>query len=288
MSEAEPAPCLDEGVQEMTIQKISRSIVFYAGAIALCVPPVFVFVWMILTGLKTGVQNIAYPPEFIFTPTLENFRAVFQQYNFFRYLMNSLIVAGLATGISLVLGLPAAYSIAKYRQGKIGIIILVARMTPFVSYLLPWYIIFRHLRLIDTYTALTITHLIITLPMVIWVMVSFFEGMPEELEDAAMIDGCSRLQSFLIIVLPLVRNGIATSAIMSFIFSWNQFLFSLILSGPKTKTVPVAVYNFISYGKIDWAGIGAAATLIVLPVSVFAFFVRRTIVQGLTMGALKD
>jgi len=268
--------------------KTIKSAFFYAGAIALCVPPVFVFVWMILTGLKTGVQNISYPPEFIFVPTLENFRAVFQQYNFFRYLMNSLIVAGLATGVSLVLGLPAAYSIAKYRQGKIGILILVARMTPFVSYLLPWYIIFRHLKLIDTYTALTITHLIITLPMVIWLMVSFFEGMPEELEDAAMIDGCSRLQSFLMIVLPLVRNGIATSAILSFIFSWNQFLFSLILSGPKTKTVPVAVYNFISYGKIDWAGIGAAATLIVLPVSVFAFFVRRTIVQGLTMGALKD
>lgn len=269
------------------ITKSFKSILFYAGAIALCVPPLFVFVWMILTGLKTGVQNIAYPPEFIFIPTLENFRAVFQQYNFFRYLINSLIVACLATGISLALGLPAAYSIAKYRQGKIGIIILVARMTPFVSYLLPWYIIFRHLKLIDTYTALTITHLIITLPMVIWLMVSFFEGVPAELEDAAMIDGCSRLQSFIIIVLPLVRNGIATSAIMSFIFSWNQFLFSLILSGPKTKTVPVAVYNFISYGKIDWAGIGAAATLIVLPVSVFAFFVRRTIVQGLTMGALK-
>jgi multiple sugar transport system permease protein len=242
---------------------------------------------MILTGLKTGVQNIAYPPEFIFLPTLENFRAVFEQHNFFRYLINSLIIAGLATGISLVMGLPAAYSIAKYRQGKIGLIILVARMTPFVSYLLPWYIIFRYLGLVDTYSALTITHLIITLPMVIWLMVSFFESVPMELEDAAMIDGCSRLQSFLIIVVPLVRNGIATSAIISFIFSWNQFLFSLILSGPKTKTVPVAVYNFISYGKIDWAGIGAAATLIVLPVSVFAFFVRRTIVQGLTMGALK-
>jgi multiple sugar transport system permease protein len=264
-----------------------KSVLFYAGTIVLCVPPIFVFVWMILTGLKTGVQNIAYPPEFIFTPTLENFRAVFQQHNFLRYLMNSLIIAGLATGISLALGLPAAYSIAKYRQGKIGMIILVARMTPFVSYLLPWYIIFRYLGLIDTYLALTTTHLIITLPMVIWLMVPFFESMPAELEDAAMIDGCTRLQSFLIIVLPLARNGIATSAIISFIFSWNQFLFSLILSGPRTKTVPVAVYNFISYGKIDWAGIGAAATLIVLPVSVFAFFVRRTIVQGLTMGALK-
>ncbi len=265
-----------------------KAALFYAGAIALCVPPLFVFVWMILTGLKTGVQNISYPPEFIFVPTLENFRAVFQQYNFFRYLMNSLVIATLATGISLVLGLPAAYSIAKYRQNKIGIIILIARMTPFVSYLLPWYIIFRYLKLIDTFTALTITHLIITMPMVIWLMVSFFESVPGELEEAAIIDGCSRWQSFRIIVLPLVRNGIATSAIMSFIFSWNQFLFSLILSGPATKTVPVAVYNFISYGKIDWAGIGAAATLIVLPVSVFAFFVRKSIVQGLTMGALKD
>jgi multiple sugar transport system permease protein len=265
-----------------------KTILFYAGAIALCVPPLFVFIWMILTGLKTGVQNISYPPEFFFVPTLENFRAVFQQYNFFRYLMNSLVIATLATGISLALGLPAAYSIAKYRQNKIGIIILIARMTPFVSYLLPWYIIFRYLKLIDTFTALTITHLIITMPMVIWLMVSFFESVPGELEDAAVIDGCSRWQSFRIIVLPLVRNGVATSAIMSFIFSWNQFLFSLILSGPKTKTVPVAVYNFISYGKIDWAGIGAAATLIVLPVSIFAFFVRKSIVQGLTMGALKD
>jgi multiple sugar transport system permease protein len=264
-----------------------KSILFYVGTFVLCVPPVFVFIWMVLTGLKTGVQNIAYPPEFLFSPTLENFRSVFQQHNFFRYLMNSLIIASLATIISLILGLPAAYSIAKYKQGKIGLIILVARMTPFVSYLLPWYIIFRYLGLIDTYLALTITHLIITLPMVIWLMVPFFESLPGELEDAAMIDGCTRLLSFLIIVLPMARNGIATSAIISFIFSWNQFLFSLILSGPKTKTVPVAVYNFISYGKIDWAGIGAAATLIVLPVSVFAFFVRRTIVQGLARGALK-
>jgi len=241
-----------------------------------------------MTGLKTGVQNIEYPPLFVFTPTLENFRAVFQQHNFLQYLFNSLIIASFATAISLFIGLPAAYSISKFKQQKIGIVILIARMTPFVSYLLPWYIIFRRLNLIDTYLALSITHLIITLPMVIWLMVSFFESVPRDLEDAALIDGCSRTQSFITIVLPLVRNGIATSAIISFIFSWNQFLFSLILSGPRTKTVPVAVYNFISYGKIDWAGIGAAATLIVLPVSIFAFIVRKSIVQGLTMGALKD
>ncbi|HWR92418.1 MAG TPA: hypothetical protein VN300_08315, partial [Desulfobacterales bacterium] len=133
--------------------KTAKSILFYAGAVGLSVPQVFVFAWMVMTGLNTGVQNIAYPPEFIFTPTLENYQAVFQQHNFLRYLVNSLVIAGLATGISLLLGLPAAYSIAKYRQGKIGIMILLARMTPFVSYLLPWYIIFRYLKLIDTYTA---------------------------------------------------------------------------------------------------------------------------------------
>ncbi|HER23814.1 MAG TPA: carbohydrate ABC transporter permease [Candidatus Atribacteria bacterium] len=253
----------------------------------LIIPPIFVFAWMIMIGLKTGVQNIEYPPLFLFKPTLENFRAVFQQHNFLRYLTNSFIIATFATLISLFIGLPAAYSIARYKQRNLSIGILVARMTPFVSYLLPWYIVFRKLNLIDTFTALIITHLIITLPMIIWLMIAFFEGVPIELEEAALIDGCVRSETFLRVALPLSKNGIITSAIISFIFSWNQFLFSLILSGPKTRTVPVAVYNFMSYGKIDWAGIGAAATIIVFPVLIFAFFVKNRIVEGLTRGALK-
>lgn len=255
--------------------------------IILIIPPIFVFAWMIMIGLKTGVQNIEYPPLFLFKPTLENFRAVFQQHNFLRYLTNSFIIATFATLISLFIGLPAAYSIARYKQRNLSIGILVARMTPFVSYLLPWYIVFRKLNLIDTFTALIITHLIITLPMIIWLMIAFFEGVPIELEEAALIDGCVRSETFLRVALPLSKNGIITSAIISFIFSWNQFLFSLILSGPKTRTVPVAVYNFMSYGKIDWAGIGAAATIIVFPVLIFAFFVKNRIVEGLTRGALK-
>jgi len=262
-------------------------ILFYIGMIILIIPPIFVFAWMIMIGLKTGVQNIEYPPLFLFKPTLENFRAVFQQHNFLRYLTNSFIIATFATLISLFIGLPAAYSIARYKQRNLSIGILVARMTPFVSYLLPWYIVFRKLNLIDTFTALIITHLIITLPMIIWLMIAFFEGVPIELEEAALIDGCVRSETFLRVALPLSKNGIITSAIISFIFSWNQFLFSLILSGPKTRTVPVAVYNFMSYGKIDWAGIGAAATIIVFPVLIFAFFVKNRIVEGLTRGALK-
>ena len=268
-------------------KNIIYKILFYIGVIILIIPPIFVFVWMIMIGLKSGVQNIEYPPLFIFKPTLDNFKAVFQQHNFLQYLINSFIIAISATFISLLLGLPAAYSIARYKQRKLSVAILVARMTPFVSYLLPWYILFRKLDLIDTFTAMITTHLIITLPMIIWLMIAFFEGVPRALEEAALIDGCTRSETFLRITIPLSMNGIITSAIISFIFSWNQFLFSLILSGPKTRTVPVAVYNFMSYGKIDWAGIGAAATIIVFPVLIFAFFVRNKIVEGLTRGALK-
>jgi len=268
-------------------KNIIYKILFYIGVIILIIPPIFVFVWMIMIGLKTGVQNIEYPPLFIFKPTLDNFKAVFQQHNFLQYLINSFIIATSATFISLLIGLPAAYSIARYKQRKLSVAILVARMTPFVSYLLPWYILFRRLGLIDTFTAMITTHLIITLPMIIWLMIAFFEGVPRALEEAALIDGCARSETFLRITIPLSMNGIITSAIISFIFSWNQFLFSLILSGPKTRTVPVAVYNFMSYGKIDWAGIGAAATIIVFPVLIFAFFVRKKIVEGLTRGALK-
>jgi len=268
-------------------KNIIYKILFYIGVVILIIPPIFVFVWMIMIGLKTGVQNIEYPPLFIFKPTLDNFKAVFQQHNFLQYLINSFIIATSATFISLLIGLPAAYSIARYKQRKLSVAILVARMTPFVSYLLPWYILFRRLGLIDTFTAMITTHLIITLPMIIWLMIAFFEGVPRALEEAALIDGCARSETFLRITIPLSMNGIITSAIISFIFSWNQFLFSLILSGPKTRTVPVAVYNFMSYGKIDWAGIGAAATIIVFPVLVFAFFARNKIVEGLTRGALK-
>jgi len=270
-------------------RKAAHRVVFGLSLGLLMAPTVFFFYWMISLSLKTDVESLAYPPVLIPRAlTLANYAYVFANSPLPRFAINSVIVAVGSTGLSLLLGIPAGYGIARSRRYGTALLILVARMTPALSYLIPWFLLFQELGLANTYQALILTHLIIGLPLVIWVMIGFFEGVPLELEDAALIDGCSRWQSFILIVLPLMRNGIATSAIMAFIFSWNQFLFSLILSGPQTKTVPVAVYNFISYGKIDWAGIGAAATLIVLPVSIFAFFVRKSIVQGLTMGALKD
>lgn len=264
-----------------------KKIAFYITIILLCVIPIFVFLWMFMTGLKTQADNLAIPPKIIFSPTLNNFRNVFNQGHFFKYLGNSTIVALFSVAIALLFGLPAAYGIAKYRMRKIGLALLVARMVPFISYLIPWFIVFRSLGLVDTYIALITTHLIITLPFVIWIMVNFFEGVPASLAEAALIDGCSPFMAFVRILIPVVRNGIFTASVLSFIFSWNQFLFSLILSGNQTMTVPVAVFQFISYEEINWGGLAAAATVITVPPLIMTVFVQKYMIRGLTSGAVK-
>ncbi len=261
---------------------------FYVGVVLLCMVPLFVFFWMISSGLKTQADNIAIPPKIFFEPTFANFAEVIAGRNFFAYGVNSFIVAFGAVAISLFLGLPAAYSIAKYRLRKIGLTLLISRMVPFVSYLIPWFIAFRTLQLIDTYIALITTHLIITLPYVIWVMINFFENVPVSLEESARIDGANFTQSFIYVILPVVRNGVFTASVLAFIFSWNQFLFSLILSGRDTMTVPVAVFQFITYDQINWGGLGAAATLITLPPLVLTLFIQKYIIRGLTTGAVKE
>lgn len=268
--------------------KVMRKVLFYLGLVVILLPTVFVFYWMVLASFKNQVQNLAYPPLFLFKPTIENYIAVFKQQNFLKYMLNSLIIAAGSTGLSLLFGVPAAYSISRFKMNRMVFTLTFSRMIPFVSYLIPWYILFKRLGLVDTYLGLTLSHIIINMPLVILLMSSFFDEVPLDLEEAARIDGAGSLQVFLLVSLPMAINGLITSAILSFIFSWNQFLFSLILSGPKTKTVPVAVFNFMSYEMINWGGLMAAATLIALPVLVLTVFIHKYIVKGLTMGALKE
>ncbi len=247
----------------------------------------FPFVWMVLMSLRNQVQNTSAIPVWIFAPTLENYQAVLQQQHFLSYTWHSFVVAMLATGIGLVIGLPAAYTISRYRQRKLAFAILAARITPYITFLVPWFAAFRILHLVDTYTALVSTFLIVSLPLIIWLMITFFDDVPMELEEAAKVDGAGEAEAFVRIVLPLSGPGIVAAAILAFIFSWNQFLFALVLSGENTQTVPVAVFNFITYGEINYGGLAAAAVLITLPVVVLALFIQRWIVQGLTMGAVK-
>ena len=200
---------------------------------------------------------------------------------------NSLIVAVAATVIGMVLGLPAAYAIARYKQAGLSLWILVSRIIPYITFLLPLFLVFTKLHLIGSFAALIISHLIITLPMIVWVTIAFFEDIPTDLEEAALVDGSSRAGAFVRIILPLVAPGVVTAGILAMIFSWNQFLFSLILGGPNTKTVPVAVFNFLSYGSQDYGAIAAAAVLITLPIILLSLTVQRYIVKGLTAGGVK-
>jgi multiple sugar transport system permease protein len=192
-----------------------------------------------------------------------------------------------STVLGLVLGLPAAYAIAKYKQSGLGLLILVARIVPGISFLIPWFIIFSRLGMIDTYTSLILSHMLVTMPFIIWVMIPFFEGLPHELEESARVDGCTMMGAFIRIMLPISWPGIITSSILAFIFSWNNFMFSLILAGDNTKTLPIAIFNFLSYSDINWGGLMAASVIITAPVLVIALAAQRYIIAGLTGGAVK-
>ncbi len=259
----------------------------YVLLAALLIPFLFPLAWMVMSSIKTQVENTAYPPVWIFTPTLKNYQEVFQKNPFFTFTWNSMVVAAGSTGLALLFGLPGAYAIARFQRTGIALAILTARMAPGIAYLVPWFILFTKAKMIDTYSALILTHLIVALPLVLWVMIGFFEDVPGDLIEAARIDGCSHWAAFLRVAIPLSKPGIVATAILAFIFSWNNFLFSLIIAGFKTRTLPIAVYNFLSYEEINWGGLTAAATVITLPVLILALLVQKHIVRGLTLGALK-
>jgi len=263
------------------------NLVFYLVIISMAMIVLFPFLWMLSSSFKTQVDIIAWPPRFLFKPTLQNYTRVFGEQDFFKYFMNSSVVGISAVGLSLLIGLPAAYSIARFAQKRLSVFILVARLMPGISFLLPWYIIFSRIGLMDSYAALILSHMLIALPVIVWIMSSYFEGVPMELEESAMVDGATRQRAFMSIILPLSGPGIVTATTLSFIFSWNNFMFSQVLSMEKTKTLPIAVYNFVSYAEVDWGGVMAAAVAIMLPAILLTMLFQKYVVKGLTMGAVK-
>ncbi len=261
---------------------------FYLCLLILLSPVLFVFLWMLSLSLKPNVENTAYPPVFIpHHPTLENFRAVFEKSPFGLYTRNSVIVASASTLLSLLLGVPAGYGIAKARSHGLAIFVLIARMTPGLSYLIPWFMLFRELGLNNTLWALIITHLIIGLPITIWVMMGFFEDLHPEIEEAALVDGAGIWAAFRDIAVPLARPGMVVSAILSFIFSWNNFIFAVVLAGRDTRTLPVAVFNILTFEQLVWGELAAAALVVTAPVLLLTLLVQRQIIAGLTAGGMK-
>ncbi|MCE1207510.1 MAG: carbohydrate ABC transporter permease [Spirochaetia bacterium] len=265
----------------------ARKIIFAIALIGIAVPVLFPFLWMLASSFKTQVDIVSWPPKLLFNPIIGNYIKVFAEQNFLKYFINSSIIGITAVSLSLLLGLPAAYSIARFKQQKLSVFILIARLMPGISFLMPWYIIFSRLHLMDSYVALVLSHMLIALPIVVWIMTSYFETVPVEMEESAMVDGATRQKAFMAIILPVSGPGIVTSITLSFIFSWNNFMFSQVLSMEKTKTLPIAVYNFVSYAEVDWGAVMAAAVAIMTPAIILTMIFQKYVVKGLTMGAVK-
>jgi len=275
-------------VKAYRVRRVLGRIGLGLSVIALISPAILVFLWMLSLSLKNEVDNMAYPPVFIpAPPTLANFVDVFEKNDFLNYTYNSVIVSFTATGLALLLGVPAGFGIAKSRATRVAALIMIARVTPGLSYLIPLFLLFQWLGLTGTLTPIVITHLVITVPIVVWIMIGFFEGLPPELEEAALVDGATIWQAFRYISMPLARPGITVAMILAFIFSWNNFIFGVVLAGRETRTLPVAVYNVLTFEQVSWGPLAAAALLVTAPVLLLTLLVQKEIVAGLTAGGVK-
>lgn len=258
--------------------------------IAIALVCVFPFYWMVTTSLKDQAVALASPPVWLFEPTLDHYRMVLGPKDVGPSLLNSIIVAVSTTALAILLGTPAAYALARFEfRGKsdLWFWFITNRMVSPIVLALPIFMLARNLNLIDTHLVLILLYLTFNLPIVVWICADQFRGIPRDLDDAARIDGASRFTVFWRIALPLAAPGVAVSAIFSFIFSWNELLYALVLTRSASRTAPVAATSFMSGYDLPWGQIMATGTLIVLPVIVFALIVSRQLVRGLTMGAVK-
>lgn len=272
----------------MTARTILNRLGLALAVLVVVSPAVLFFLWTLSLSLKYEIDNASYPPVFIRQRIAwSNYEQVFASNRFFTYFVNSLIVTGGATGLALLVGVPAAYGIARMKAARAAVVILVARITPGLSYLIPLFLLFQWVGLLGTLWPQVIIHLVVTVPIVIWIMIGYFETTPLELEEAARIDGASGWQVFWHVALPIARPGIAVAAILAVIFSWNNFVFGIVLAGRETRTLPVAVYNMISFDQLSWGPLAAAALIVTLPVLVLTIVAQRQIVVGLTAGAVK-
>ncbi len=249
----------------------------------------FPFLWILQMSLRTEAETFRMPPTLVFAPTVRNYADLIEG-KFIRSLRNSAVTATATTVLALLLGVPAAYALSRARLRSdrlISLWTLTTRMAPPIAFGIPFFLIYKHLGLIDTLAGLVVIYLTFNLSLVIWMMRAFFEGLPASLEEAAYIDGAGVVGAFLRIALPLSAPGLATTAIFCFLFAWNDFFYSLILTRSEAVTAPVAIVNFMNYESWEWAKIAAAATMIMLPVVALSVAVRKYLVHGLTAGALK-
>jgi multiple sugar transport system permease protein len=244
---------------------------------------VFPIVWSVLNSLKTDQDVLAYPPKLIFQPTLEAYRDVlFGSGSILPNLISSFVIAIGTTVITMLMAR------LRFRGKKFaGFYVLATQMLPPVGIIIPYFLILRHIGWIDTYQGIILIYLSFSLPFAIWLLVSYFEDIPFEMEEAAYLDGASRMRTLWRIIIPQVRGGIAVTIVFVFLNAWNEFLFAVVLSGNTVRPVTVAMFNFVSVEQTLWAKLAAVSVLAMLPVVILGIIAQRNIVKGLTVGAVK-
>ncbi len=277
-----------------------KGLLIYLALILLSVWILFPFYWIFLTSIKTPVDVIAAPPKFVFEPTVENYKALFAQEqssgyassrpDFLLFFKNSAILSIFSVLLSVAAGMPAAYILARYKfRGKepLAFTFLSFRFAPALAVIIPLNILYQQVGLYNTYTGLILAYQVISLPLVIWIMRGYFQEIPLEIEESAMIDGCSWWGAFTRVAVPLAAPGLAATAVLAFIFCWNAFTFALILGSRETFPITVGAIQFISYESVLWGQMAAASLVSIVPQLIAAIFIQKYIVRGLTMGAVK-
>ena len=249
--------------------------------------PIF---WMFITSFKTEVAAVATPPQLFFTPTLENYVAVQERAAYFTFAWNSVIVSVGATLLALIIGVPAAYAMAFFPTDRTkGTLLwmLSTKMLPPVGVLVPIYILGRDTGLLDTRIGLIIIYTLINLPIVIWMIYSFFKEVPKEILEADRMDGATTYQEVVHVLLPLALPGIASTALLSIILSWNEAFWSLNLTTFDAAPLTAFIASFSSPQGLFWAKLSAASTMAIAPILIFGWFSQKQLVRGLTFGAVK-
>ena len=262
-----------------------ENLLHFVGLLIVLIVCVFPFYWMVAASLKSPPDILSSTPQFFFEPTLQNYVDAFGKFDILKSLKNSLFVALVTVVLSLVLGTPAAYAIARFDfKGKrdIWFWFISNRMLSPIVVALPFFLIARNLKLLDTPWALILIYLTFNVPIVVWICADQFRNIPKELDEAATLEGYNSFAIFWRVGLPLAMPAIAVSAIFSFIFSWNELLYALILTRGEAKTAPVVATSFMSGYELPWGQIMATGTVVALPVIVFSMIVSRQLVRGLT------
>lgn len=248
------------------------------------------YIWIFLASFKGRADLLTAPPKWLFSATLENYRQILTEKDFHTYLINSLIIGVSSSALAVAIGTLAAYAFSRFKVpagNHIFFYILATRLGPPVAYALPMYLVFFKLGLLNIQAGVILAHATFNLVLVVWMMKSFFDDVPREIEEAAYIDGCRPFQVFWLVALPLTYPGLVTVAIFVFIFSWNELLFALILSAGEMRTLTVMIPSLVLHTGTLWGEVAAASVVQSLPVLIFTFFLQKHLVRGLTFGAVK-